>query len=450
MNTWRTYLFFACLFAGLFLLRISFLLTNGHEPSILLHVNESVVVSGVVKNDPERRDTSLHAYIEVERIGEEVVEGTLLVTLPRSTELFYGDRVVVEGKITIAEPFKTDTGRMFDYHGYLRVRGVDALMRYAALHEREEGKVSLRKVLFSLKHAFTRSLERLFPEPDASLMQGILIGERRGIPESLNNAFIISGLIHIVVLSGYNIAIVADAILRFLSLFFSRKMALISGAIGILLFAVMTGGGATTVRATSMGLISILARYLERPGAALRALFFAGALMALWNPYSIVDDPSFILSMIATFGLITLSPWVETYLGRVPERGGLRSIAASTIAVQIFILPALLYMTGIFSVFALPANMLALPVVSFAMLGGFLAGIAGIIHPVLALPFILFADALLKWIMLVAVLAASLPQASFVVPAFPLFVTWILYLPLTHFAFRMYNKISSKKAKAFF
>lgn len=199
----------------------------------------------------------------------------------------------------------------------------------------------------------------------------------------------------------------------------------------MILFAIMTGGAATTVRACIMGLIAILGQYLRRPSAALRALVLAALGMVLWNPPTLIYDPSFILSVLATFGLITLSPTVEKYLWFVPEKFQLRSIASSTLSVQLFVLPALLYITGILSFVALPANLLALPVVPFAMLFGFLAGLLGLIHPLLGVPLYLIAEVPLQWMIGVATLAQALPFSSTTIPPYPVWVAVGIYIPLT-------------------
>lgn len=436
----RRLLIAGLIIVGVFLLRLAFVLAQTPDPNLLAAVGQETVLVGTVVNDPEERESSLHAHVRIEEINAQDVRGKVLVILPRGTELEYGDRVVVNGKLALPVAFETDAGRIFNYPQYLKVKGIAVLMRYTVLEKREGGGVSLQKTLFALKHRFELSIENIFPEPSASLIEGILLGEKRGIPQELNNAFIAAGLIHIVVLSGYNINIVAETILRFFALFLPKRVALGAGAFGILLFAVMAGAGATVVRATLMGLIAILARYLERPGAALRALFFAAGAMALWNPLSVLYDPSFILSVAATFGLITLSPWVERYLGYIPKRGGLRSIAASTIAVQIYILPILLYLTGVFSLFALPANMLALPLVPLTMLGGFAAGALGLLHPMVALPLFVVTHILLLAVMYIAEGAARLPLSALLVPAFPLWVALFVYVPLTYFAVRCYLK----------
>ncbi|MDP4020849.1 MAG: ComEC/Rec2 family competence protein [Candidatus Adlerbacteria bacterium] len=411
------------------------------------YVGKEREVEGKVINDPERRETSLHIYVYVSEIDGGRARGTILATLPREAQINFGDQVKVVGKLELPEVFETNTGRLFDYPGYLRVRGATALMYYASLEDRVPGGWSLRGTLFALKHTFENSLRRLLPEPDVSLMEGILLGERRGVPEDLNYALIVVGLIHIVVLSGYNISVVAEQVLRLFNLFLSRRVALMVGAVAVVAFAITVGAGATVVRATVMGLIAILARVLGRPAAALRALALAAGAMALWNPLVVLYDPSFILSVLATFGLITLSPMVEKRIRFVPERFGLRSIVASTIAVQIYILPALLYMTGILSFFALVANALVLPLVPAVMLIGFLAGIVGLVHTALALPLAVVTHLLLVWFIGVATVVAGLPFSSATVVAFPAWVAVLVYVPLTLFAIWQYQK-SLRKMKS--
>lgn len=270
-----------------------------------------------------------------------------------------------------------------------------------------------------------------------------MLGERSGLPKDLNDAFITSGLVHVVVLSGYNMSVVSENMLRITS-FLPTVLNYGAATMLMILFALMSGAGATTVRALVMGVIAILARYLKRSADAMRALIVAGLGMALWNPHIILHDTSFILSMLATFGLITLSPSAEKILWWMPERFGVRAIAASTLSVQLFVLPALLYLTGVLSFLALPANILALPVVPTAMLMGFLAGVAGFVHPLLAFPFTVVADTLLRWMILVAQTEHSLPLSSTVVATFPAWVAVLFYVPLTAFASWLYYRNVSR------
>lgn len=421
------------------LVRTELFLYYEAQDTLLEFSGREVEVEGRVANDPERRNTTLHAHVAVESVNDAPARGTLLVLLPRDAQVRYGDTLVVSGRMEEPQAFETETGRLFDYPSYLRARGISATLPFAELLKRTPGPWSLPGALYSLKHTFTGSLERLFTEPRASLLEGLLLGERRGLPEELTDAFIAAGLIHVVVLSGYNISIVADGVLRSLA-FLPRALSFLTGGTAILLFVVMIGGGATAVRALIMGLIAVAARYFGRTALALRALAVAALLMVLWNPPALLFDPSFILSVLATFGLITLSPWVEeklpVFLTAVPH---VRSIAASTIAVQLFVLPALLYMTGLLSVFALPANVLVLPAVPLAMSFGFAAALLGLVHPYLALPALAATDLILNFMLAVAQATHALPYSSALVAEFPLWMALAAYVPLTLFALRCYH-----------
>ncbi|KKW36010.1 hypothetical protein A2852_01100 [Candidatus Adlerbacteria bacterium RIFCSPHIGHO2_01_FULL_54_23] len=430
--------------ATIFVFRIEFFLQSERERSVAPYIGPAVV-EGEVAGDPERRASSLHAQIEVSRVNNGPAAGRLLSIFPPGAALSYGDRVTVRGKIELPEAFETDTGRVFDYSGYLRAHGVSALMQNATLVKREAGGWSVQVALYGLKHSFERAIERALPEPQSSLLQGITLGERRGISEELNRAFVVSGLVHVVVLSGYNISIVALAIF-YLFGFLPRRAGLFAGAFAMILFVLMIGAGATALRALLMGLIGVLAQLLRRPRLALRSLGAAGAAMFLWNP-AVFYDPSFVLSMLATFGLITLAPSVEKIFSFLPEWGVLhaRSIAASTVAVQIYILPALLYYIGVLSFAALPANMAALPVVAGAMFGGFITGILGMINGTLAFLPALLTNMLLRWIEFVATTAASFPLSSTVIPAFPMWAAVVIYVPLTFIATRLYRSASPSR-----
>lgn len=430
----------AALFAG----RVWLLNYTEARESLAEYGERTAVVEGRVVGDPDKRATSMRVVLRVETInGQDAPHGKILVLLPRETTVSYGERLEVRGLVVAPEAFETDTGRVFDYPGYLRVRGVSMVMERAVLREQEPAGPSLEGALFALKHRFEGALEQVLPEPQVSLLKGMLLGERGGFDQALMSVFVVAGLVHIVVLSGTNIAIVSEALFRFLGAFRMRRTYIYAlGFVGIVLFALMVGGGAATVRAVIMGSIAILARYFRRPEAALRALALAAALMVLWNPLVLLYDTGFMLSVLATFGLITLAPYIEGWLTMLPahKRFNVRSIVATTIAVEIFILPALLYTSGVMSFVSLPVNALVLPLVPLAMLAGFVVGIVGLIHPVFAFIPALAAQLLLSLILGIAEVSAALPFASTLVVPFPWYVAAAAYVPLTWLALQIYSR----------
>ena len=417
-----------------------FVFTEG-ESDLLHYTGRTALVEGVVADDPDVRATSVRVTIKISAINGKPESGKLLAVLPQDTALQHGDTVSVRGVPEEPQSFETNTGRTFDYAGYLKARGISAVMQYAKIQSTKEGSPGILRTLFTIKHSFERALQRVMREPMVSLMEGFLLGEKSGLPDSLTQAFVIAGLIHVVVLSGYNIGVVSEWTLRFFALFLRRRVALTATGVVIVLFALMAGGGMATIRAMLMGLIAILGRYLKRPALALRSLCVAVLMMLLWNPL-VVFDAGFVLSVLATLGIIMLGNWVESWLGWLKE-GILRSTAATTMAAQLFVLPALLYYTGVLSFVSLPANVVFLPFVPLAMLLGFVAGLLALIHPFLALIPALAADALLRAMIWFAEVAASLPQASTIVPAFPAWMAVILYIPLCAWAIARYRQTAA-------
>jgi competence protein ComEC len=423
------YCILALLFAALLIVRIQVLFAHEATETLPDSIGVTADVSGVVVDDPDVRASSAHVTVSVEKIDGVSASGKLLALLPLGTDVSYGDRVWVHGRVQAPQSFETNSGRTFDYPQYLRVRGISAVMQYAALEDAKQGSWSIKKVLFNIKHAFERAIESVVPQPEAALLEGILLGDRGSFPQELMQIFVIVGLVHVVVLSGSNIAIVADASARVLSPL-PKAAATIIGLVMIVLFALMTGGGSATLRAVIMGGIAIVARYLHRPDSALRALAIAAAIMLLYNPLLILDS-GFVLSMLATFGLITLSVAVEkrlTFLSIAPH---IQSVVATTIAVEIFILPALLYFSGVVSVFSLLVNAVVLPIISVIMLLGFITGVLALVHPMLAILPGVAVMLMLRRIIWIATFVAGLPISHAIVPAFPLWVAVLIYVPLT-------------------
>jgi competence protein ComEC len=229
------------------------------------------------------------------------------------------------------------------------------------------------------------------------------------------------------VLSGYNVRIVAEALMRFMGLFLPRLASIGFGALGIVLFAIMTGGSATIVRASIMALLVVLARATGRTYDITRALFVAGFVMILLNPKILAFDPSFQLSFLATLGLIYVAPMIEERLRFVPTKWQLREVVVATVATQIFVLPLLLFQVGQLSLVALPVNLLVLAAVPLTMFVGFFTGVVGFAGAIVSLPFAYASYGLLAYILGVVSLFAKIPFASVALPVFPAWGMFLLY-----------------------
>ncbi len=394
-------------------------------PTFAALVNTSVVFTGTVAADPDIRETTQRVEVVVHQEKE---QARILAVLPLYPALEYGDTVTVSGTLALPEAFATDGGRSFDYPHFLAKDGIFALMEQASM-ERLDTPVSVAayvpRTLYAARHLFALGVSRALPEPMSSLAVGLLAGGKQGLGKVLLDAFTVSGLLPIIVLSGYNVMIVAEAILRGLQ-FAPKRIAIGIASITILLFVLAAGGGASAVRAGIMAGVGLFARATSRTYDALRALVFVLVLMLLLNPLLLIYDPGFQFSFMATLGLIIGAPRVEPYLVWV-KSSTLREVLATTIAAQVFVLPLLLYETGNLSLVAVPANVLVLPVIPLTMLLSFIAGLVGMLVPVIAVFVGLPAFALLSYIIGVATFTAGLPLAAVTVPSFPFFLVLVLY-----------------------
>lgn len=391
---------------------------------------KKTVIEGIVIADPDRREKVAMVKLRVDTLAGAMIyhsRPTVLLSVDPFTSLAYGDRITAEGTLKYPEPFDTDSGRTFDYPQYLRAQGVLYTMSFAKIEviRGGDGNRAIAKLL-DIKHLLERGINASLPAPESSLLGGLLIGDKHSLGATTTAAFRNAGVVHIIVLSGYNIALVMNAVLFMLASILPRIAAYSVAGLFIIGFAVMTGGSETTIRAVVMALIMMLASVLHRPKAALRALLFAAALMAISNPFLVLYDLSFQLSVLATLGLIVFADTIAARIRFVPKALGLREIVATTLATQVTVLPLLVLSVGQVSLVFLATNPLILPAVPVAMLTGFISSLVALVSPVLALPFSSVAYLILAYIINIATWFGSLPFASVAVPS-----EWdIVILPL--------------------
>lgn len=406
------------------------------------YIGKEVSLEGIVINEPDQRENNTKLTLEVSWLGGVTPklesEVRVLLTVPHYPQYVYGDEIIVSGVLSEPQNFKTKNGNVFDYINYLSKDSIFYTMYFpeTELISKENGNF-VKEKLFLIKNSFLKKIQKTIPDPQVSLLGGLLLGVKQSLGKELQEDFRKVGLIHIVVLSGYNVSIIADFMMGIFS-FLPRMMALSFGALSIILFAIMVGGSATIVRASIMALLVVLARATGRTSEVIRALFLAGFIMVLHNPQIVVFDPSFQLSFVATLGLIILSPKVSEYFKFIPEKYYLRESIVATISTQIFVLPLLLYMMGELSLVAVLVNFLVLMFIPLTMFFGFLTGLFSFVWIGLALPFSYITNFLLTYELKIVEFFSKIPFASIEVSYFPFWLMLGIYL--LFFVFYALNK----------
>ena len=285
-----------------------------------------------------------------------------------------GETLKLSGKVSEPENIYAHDGKkFFDYSSYLLTKNVGSVMFYPKVEVTNEETDSTVAVLGRWKENMIEKINLYISSPASTLASGMLFGNS-GIEKELTQTFRVAGLSHIVVLSGFNIAIVISFILfvfAFLPLFIRIALASTS----VIFFVMMVGGEASVIRATLMAFVALLATLLGREYVAKQALIISLLLIVLYEPYSLLNDVSLHLSFLATAGIIylssPLSEIIKKYFLKIKSENFL-SLVTTTSSAYLATLPYVMYTFGTVSVYALIANILVLPFVPITMLISFL------------------------------------------------------------------------------
>ena len=421
----------------------------------LFFKDEKVELEGIVISDPENKKTHWRYEVliktssnkndakilvkEKSRAPEDVVQLTESAKLDDSTFPTYGDHIRFIAKLSKPKLIEGKDGRDFDYEHFLQKDDIFYLANIEQVEVIDTNQANrLAHFLYKVKKNFMQNIEDVLPSPYAFLATGLVISGKGSLDKELQEQFQKVGLIHIVVLSGSNVSIIGEAISKCFS-FLPKFWGGIFGSIGIILFGMMTGGGATVYRSVIMSIIGICTRLSGRTNSGFISLMVAGAFMLIHNPKLLLHDPSFQLSFMATLGLIFLSSPIENFLKRtlgniriikktnIKIPPGLISLISTCVATQIFTLPFIIKFSGIVSLVALPTNILVLPLIPFTMLFVFLTGAISFISPVIAYLPAFVSYVFLKIELLIVDYFASLSFSAITVPNISTSTFAILY-----------------------
>lgn len=382
----------------------------GTADEIGFYAGKQVLVHGVVRTESAERVSRVEYEIATSQPGY----GRVLVRTPLTTRWRYGDKLRLRCKLERPPEFPD-----FDYARFLARRGIFVLCSNPQAIEvvaHDQGNVMMGKLL-GVKSRFVSRLRETLPEPQSGLASGILLGDR-ALSSELSNDFRITGVSHIVAASGYNIGIVTNAMLLALLRikFMNRRRAFAVLVLGIIAYALLAGGGSAVVRAAVMGLLVLLAAHLGRPSRMINVMVFAGAVMLAANPRLLAFDIGFLLSFAATCGIVFVSPKLRARYRKIfPDSGFWRAssrLLFDTISAIVLTLPIILWEFGTLSLVALPANLLIVFVVPFAMLVSFGLGVVALVFLPIAHLLVYAAWIPLTYMIDVAHLFASIPFAS--------------------------------------
>ncbi len=261
-----------------------------------------------------------------------------------------------------------------------------------------------------LRRQFVAGMSTALPEPHASLALGILIGQRTTLPERINDRMSKVGLTHIIAVSGYNLTIIIEAVRRAGKKRSKYQKLLFSGVL-MVAFLFITGFSASIVRAAVVSSLSLLAWYYGRTVRPVLLLLIAAAVTAGIYPSYIWSDIGWYLSFAAFFGVLVVAPLITARFWKNKEPRLISSVLLETICAQIMAAPIILYIFNETSLIAVLSNLLVVPIIPLAMLLSLIAGLAGMVIPMLSGWLAWPARAILTYVLDIIKILAEVPYA---------------------------------------
>jgi ComEC/Rec2-related protein len=354
--------------------------------------SRTVQIFGRVSDWPDLKTYGTDLKVDVDSLGGNVgkrVEGTILVKVTdTTTALQRGDRVEFWARIYPVEGGENG-GERFDYKRYLHLKGVFGLVYLPTLLDVRIDKryeYGLFAVVDHLRDAIRNSFyDNLSPDA-AALASGFLIGETRDIPTHVYQWFRDSGTLHLLAVSGSNVALVLLVIAYLLRPFgLSRRGRAVVLLVVIVLFGLLSYGEPSVIRASVMAALVIMARLLERRFDLNHIIAQTMLIILLWDPAQMYDV-GFQLSFGTAWGLIFFVPRITPLFEPYHNRSWYRYLAFPLIisfVAQIFSTPLTLFYFGRFPVWTLAANLVIVPLVSVAVIGVMILLTASLLSPVL-------------------------------------------------------------------
>ncbi len=213
------------------------------------------------------------------------------------------------------------------------------------------------------------------PAAERGLLPGLIDGDTSGLDPVLVERFRVSGLTHLVAVSGTNCSILVGALLLVLRRMRVRPwLCAVLGGVVLVAFVIVARPSPSVLRAAVMASIALVSLAVGRPRQAVAALAVAVLALLVCDPF-LAEDAGFSMSVLATGALLLLAPqWADTMRRhRVPA--GVAEALAVAAAAHLVTAPVVAAISGRISLVAVAANALAEPAVAAATVLGFLAAV---------------------------------------------------------------------------
>lgn len=344
-----------------------------------------VVITGKVIDTPSIKTNGQEFILAADGINGIRIKEKVLIYAPQAYKIEYGDLVCISGKLSkIEKPVFPYT---FNYNLYLQRQNIYTKFYLYTFELTGKKPDKIKALALKANKNIEEKISSYFKEPSSSVLKSMFIGSSYFSDKETKTDFINTGLIHILVVSGWHIGfcvVIIIFILKLLSLPLKYIYALTIPV--VFFYTVMTGANPPAVRAAIMASCILLSLISNREPLIYNAIALSALIIFIFNPQTLFTA-SFQLSFMATLGIVYLYPKINNIFSGIKNKifRFFWEIASVTLAAQTALLPLLIFYFGQFSAISFLANILIVPVIGFIVGLSFVFYIATFISSHLAL-----------------------------------------------------------------
>jgi competence protein ComEC len=305
-------------------------------------------------------------------------------------DLRYGDELILSGNLF--RPFREKDSSRQSYRDYLYNQSIFAVMNVrmpcSIVRLRQNSGFILKRLAFCLKDKIESIVFKRVSYVPAGIIDAMILGEKKNIPALVNSAMMKSGTVHILVVSGFNVALVASIIILFLKLVrIPRGMRFYISTPLIIIYCLMTGASTPVVRATIMAIVFMFAHLVKREADIYNSLALAAILILGIYPRQLFDI-GFQLSFVSVISIVYVYPKLKLLLS--PKLFKIRFVGLLcegflvSLSAWVGTVFLIAYNFRLISFIAVLANIFIVPLASLITLCGFSLLLAELICPYFA------------------------------------------------------------------
>jgi competence protein ComEC len=280
--------------------------------------------------------------------------------------------------------------------------------------------LSFTRFILSLKSKMLETINKYMPAIPASVLEAMVLGEKKNIPRIIYDSMVKTGTVHILVVSGFNVGIVIFIVTLFLKLIrIPPGPRFILAIPCLIIYCLLTGASTPVVRATVMGIFFLAAYFIKREPDIYNSLSLAALFILLISPNQLFNI-GFQLSFASVISIVYLYPKLKKAFRLDALKNKFLKFLAegSTVSLSAWLGTSgfIAYYFKIISPVTILANLFIVPLATLITLCGICLVFAGLIAPPVASYFASSSEFAVTLLIKLNLFLSSLPGASFTLP----------------------------------